>query len=46
MLTVLARLKTEHYGNALRKTLAGRGIEIDENTLYPLLCAGWRGRDC
>ena len=37
ILAVLAQLKTEHYGYALRKTLAGRGMEIDENTLYPLL---------
>jgi PadR family transcriptional regulator PadR len=37
ILAVLAQLKTEHYGYALRKTLASRGMEIDENTLYPLL---------
>jgi PadR family transcriptional regulator, regulatory protein PadR len=37
ILAVLAQLKTEHYGYALRKTLAARGMEIDENTLYPLL---------
>jgi PadR family transcriptional regulator, regulatory protein PadR len=37
ILAVLAQLKTEHYGYALRKTLADRGMEIDENTLYPLL---------
>src|ERR1700687_233574 len=37
ILAVLAQLKTEHYGYALRKTLATRGMEIDENTLYPLL---------
>src|ERR1700727_1959703 len=36
-LAVLAQLKEEHYGYALRKTLAARGMEIDENTLYPLL---------
>ena len=37
VVAVLAQLYTEHYGYALRKTLAGRGMEIDENTLYPLL---------
>ena len=34
---VLAELRTEHYGYALRKALADRGLEIEENTLYPLL---------
>jgi PadR family transcriptional regulator PadR len=37
VLAVLARLRTEHYGYALRKALAEQGMEIDENTLYPLL---------
>jgi len=36
-LAVLSQLKQEHYGYTLRKSLAGRGLEIDENTLYPLL---------
>jgi len=36
-LAVLAQLKQEHYGYTLRKALASRGLEIDENTLYPLL---------
>jgi PadR family transcriptional regulator, regulatory protein PadR len=36
-LAVLAQLKQEHYGYTLRKALAARGMEIDENTLYPLL---------
>jgi PadR family transcriptional regulator, regulatory protein PadR len=36
-LAVLAQLKEEHYGYTLRKALASRGMEIDENTLYPLL---------
>jgi len=36
-LAVLAQLKQEHYGYTLRKSLAARGMEIDENTLYPLL---------
>ncbi|HLJ47823.1 MAG TPA: PadR family transcriptional regulator [Bryobacteraceae bacterium] len=34
---VLAQLRTEHYGYALRKALADQGLAIDENTLYPLL---------
>lgn len=37
VLAVLTQLRTEHYGYALRKALAERGLEIDENTLYPLL---------
>jgi PadR family transcriptional regulator PadR len=37
VLAVLARLKTEHYGYALRKALVEQGMDIDENTLYPLL---------
>jgi PadR family transcriptional regulator PadR len=36
-LAVLAQMKQEHYGYTLRKALAARGMEIDENTLYPLL---------
>ena len=36
-LAVLAQLRQEHYGYTLRKSLAARGVEIDENTLYPLL---------
>lgn len=34
---VLAQLKEEHYGYALRKALEEQALEIDENTLYPLL---------
>ena len=34
---VLTQLRQEHYGYALRKALADRGMAIDENTLYPLL---------
>jgi len=34
---VLAQLREEHYGYALRKALSDHGMEIDENTLYPLL---------
>jgi PadR family transcriptional regulator PadR len=37
VLAVLSQLREEHYGYALRKALADRGMEIDENTLYPLL---------
>lgn len=37
ILAVLARLRSEHYGYALRKALADDGLDIDENTLYPLL---------
>jgi PadR family transcriptional regulator PadR len=37
VLAVLAQLRDEHYGYALRKALADRGMAIDENTLYPLL---------
>ena len=37
IVAVLAQLRTEHYGYALRKALADQGLEIDENTLYPLL---------
>ncbi len=37
VLAVLAALRTEQYGYTLRKSLAGYGLAIDENTLYPLL---------
>ncbi|HEY1217657.1 MAG: PadR family transcriptional regulator [Bryobacteraceae bacterium] len=37
VVAILAQLHTEHYGYALRKALAGQGLVIDENTLYPLL---------
>ncbi len=37
VLAVLATLRTEQYGYTLRKTLAEHGLEVDENTLYPLL---------
>lgn len=36
-LAVLAQLRVEHYGYTLRKALADQDLEIDENTLYPLL---------
>lgn len=37
IVAVLAQLRSEHYGYALRKALEARGLDIDENTLYPLL---------
>ncbi len=37
VLAVLANLRTEQYGYTLRKALSERGLEVDENTLYPLL---------
>ena len=37
VLGVLATLRTEQYGYTLRKNLTDRGLEVDENTLYPLL---------
>jgi PadR family transcriptional regulator PadR len=37
ILAVLAELRTEQYGYTLRKALTGRGIAIDEGTIYPLL---------
>ena len=37
IVAVLAQLREEHYGYALRKALADQGMDIEENTLYPLL---------
>jgi PadR family transcriptional regulator PadR len=37
VLAVLAALRSEQYGYTLRKALSDRGLEVDENTLYPLL---------
>ena len=37
IVAVLAQLRAEHYGYALRKALAEAGLDIEENTLYPLL---------
>jgi len=37
VLAVLSQLHEEQYGYSLKKLLAGRGLEIDEGTLYPLL---------
>jgi PadR family transcriptional regulator, regulatory protein PadR len=37
VLAVMTELRTERYGYVLRKALADQGMDIDENTLYPLL---------
>ena len=37
VIAALAALRTEEYGYTLRKSLADRGLDIDEGTLYPLL---------
>ncbi|MBU5360177.1 PadR family transcriptional regulator [Enterococcus raffinosus] len=37
VLAVLGSLNTPHYGYALLQTLQDRGMEIEANTLYPLL---------
>jgi PadR family transcriptional regulator PadR len=37
VLAVLATLRSERYGYTLRKALSESGLEVDENTLYPLL---------
>jgi PadR family transcriptional regulator PadR len=37
VLAVLAKLRSEYHGYALVKVLKEGGLEIDENTLYPLL---------
>jgi PadR family transcriptional regulator PadR len=37
VVAVLAQLRKEHYGYALRKALSDLGLDIEENTLYPLL---------
>jgi PadR family transcriptional regulator PadR len=37
VLAVLAALRSERYGYTLRKALSDNGLEVDENTLYPLL---------
>jgi DNA-binding PadR family transcriptional regulator len=36
-LAVMGQLAEEQYGYSLIKTLADRGLEIDQGTLYPLL---------
>lgn len=54
VLAVLAQLRQEHYGYQLRTALAASGLEIEENTLYPLvrrlesqglLVSEWREED-
>ena len=37
VLAVLAKLRSEYHGYALVRELREGGLEIDENTLYPLL---------
>ena len=37
VLAVLATLRSEYHGYALGKALKDHGLDIDENTLYPLL---------
>ena len=39
ILAVMAQLRSEQYGYILRKSLTDLGLDIDENTLYPLLRA-------
>lgn len=37
VLAVLGSLSTPHYGYALLQTLQERGMDVEANTLYPLL---------
>src|ERR1700740_1115945 len=37
IIAVLSQLRTEHYGYALRKALADRGMGMKQSPLYPLL---------
>ena len=37
IVAALAQLRREHYGYTLRKALSEVGLDIEENTLYPLL---------
>jgi PadR family transcriptional regulator, regulatory protein PadR len=37
VLAALAKLRSEYHGYALSKALAESGLEVNENTLYPLL---------
>ena len=37
VLAVLSQLQREQYGYSLMKNLSGKGLEIDQGTLYPLL---------
>ncbi len=54
VLAVLAQLRDEHYGYSLRKSLAEKGLQVEEGTLYPLvrrlekqglLVSEWREED-
>lgn len=37
VLAVLSRLGAPQYGYSLRQSLAARGMDVEEGTLYPLL---------
>ncbi len=37
VLAILSQLQEEQYGYSVMKSLAERGLEIDQGTLYPLL---------
>ena len=37
VLAVLSQLRQKHYGYSLVETINNKGLEIDQNTLYPLL---------
>ena len=37
VLAVLAKLRSEYHGYALSKALSESGLDVDENTLYPLM---------
>jgi PadR family transcriptional regulator PadR len=54
VLAALAQLRVPHYGYSLRKALSEIGLEIEENTIYPmlrrledqgLLASEWREED-
>jgi DNA-binding PadR family transcriptional regulator len=37
VIAILSQLGVEHYGYSLRESLAAKGLDINEGTLYPLL---------
>jgi len=37
VLAVLSQLRNKHYGYSLVEVLSKKGLNIDQNTLYPLL---------
>lgn len=37
VLAVLSQLREKHYGYSLVESLNNQGLDIDQNTLYPLL---------